>query len=61
MSGVRVEREELGRFTHRAHPVFGMRPALRFTLAALATVAYVGMAVWVSRIWRGELEDASAR
>jgi biofilm PGA synthesis N-glycosyltransferase PgaC len=58
VSGVRVEREELGGFTQRARPAFGMRPTLRFTLAALATVAYVGTAVWVSHIWRGELEDA---
>ena len=58
MSGVRVEREQLGGFTHRARPAFGMRPVLRFTLSAVATVAYVGMSVWVSRIWRGELEDA---
>jgi poly-beta-1,6-N-acetyl-D-glucosamine synthase len=35
-----------------------MRPTLRFTLAVLGTVAYVGTAVWVSRVWRGELEDA---
>ena len=58
VSGVRVEREQLGGFAHRARPAFGMRPTLRFTLAAVATVAYVGLAVWVSRIWRGELEDA---
>ena len=53
-----MEREQLGGFTHRARPAFGMRPVLRFTLSAVATVAYVGMSVWVSRIWRGELEDA---
>jgi poly-beta-1,6-N-acetyl-D-glucosamine synthase len=35
-----------------------MRPALRFTLSALATATYVGFAVWVSHVWRGELEDA---
>jgi biofilm PGA synthesis N-glycosyltransferase PgaC len=58
VSGVRVEREELGGFAQRARPAFGMRPTLRFTLAAVATVVYVGLAVWVSRIWRGELEDA---
>src|SRR6476619_318929 len=58
MSGVRLEREELGGFTQRSRPAFGMRPTLRFTLAAVATVAYVGLAVWVSRVWRGELEDA---
>jgi biofilm PGA synthesis N-glycosyltransferase PgaC len=53
-----VEREQLGGFTQRSRPAFGMRPTVRFTLAAVATVAYVGVAVWVSRIWRGELEDA---
>jgi poly-beta-1,6-N-acetyl-D-glucosamine synthase len=58
VSGIRVERKELGGFTARARPAFGLRPTLRFTLAALATVAYVGFAVWVSHIWRGELEDA---
>ena len=35
-----------------------MRPTLLFTLSAVATIVYVGTAVWVSRIWRGELEDA---
>ena len=58
MSGIRVEREELGGFTHRARPAFGMRPTVRFALAAVGTIAYVGTSVWVSRIWRGELEDA---
>ncbi|MGZ4194865.1 MAG: glycosyltransferase family 2 protein [Solirubrobacteraceae bacterium] len=58
MSGVRVERGELGGFTHRTRPAFGMRPTLRFALAAVVTVAYVGMAISVSSIWRGELEDA---
>ena len=53
-----MEREQLGGFTHRTRPAFGMRPTLRFTLAAVATVAYVGLAVWVSRVWRGELKDA---
>jgi biofilm PGA synthesis N-glycosyltransferase PgaC len=42
----------------RERPAFGPRPTLRFTLAVTGTAAWVGFSIWVSQIWRGELEDA---
>ena len=55
VTGPRVDRRQLGGFAARARPAFGMRPTLRFTLAAILTVSYVALAVWVSHVWRGEL------
>ncbi|MGN6870560.1 MAG: glycosyltransferase family 2 protein [Solirubrobacteraceae bacterium] len=58
MTGLDVPREQLGGFTPRARPVFGMRPALRFALAVTLTFAYLGACISISHVWRGELEDA---
>ena len=58
MTGVEVHRQRLGGLTARSRPAFGIRPSLRFTLAAAATVAWVAFSVWFSQPWRGELEDA---
>ncbi len=58
MADVHSAQRELGGFTPRAHPAFGMRPALRFALAVTLTVAYLVFAVSVSHVWRGELEAA---
>jgi poly-beta-1,6-N-acetyl-D-glucosamine synthase len=58
MSSVQVESRQLGGFTARERPAFGMRPTVRFALAAGSTVAYVAFAVWVSQKWRGDLEAA---
>ena len=40
MTGVRVDRRELGGFTIRGQPAFGMRPTLRFVVAISLTVAW---------------------
>ena len=48
----------LGGLTWRKAPASGLRPSVRFAIALILTLAYVGFGVWVSRIWRGELEDA---
>jgi biofilm PGA synthesis N-glycosyltransferase PgaC len=58
VSGVRAQAEQLGGFTARERPAFGIRSALRFTAAVTATLAWVGFAVWVSQPWRSELDDA---
>ena len=58
MADVHSAQRELGGFTPRAHPAFGMRPALRFALAVTLTVAYLVFAVSVSHVWRDELEVA---
>ena len=58
MSAVRAQVEGFGGFTARTRPAFGVRPTLRFTFAALATVAWVAFSVWASEPWRSELEEA---
>jgi len=58
VSGVHVHPTELGGFSPRARPAFGLRPTLRFALAVAGTVAWVGFSVSISRVWRGELEQA---
>jgi biofilm PGA synthesis N-glycosyltransferase PgaC len=47
-----------GGLTRRKAPVSGLRPSVRFVIAFTLTLAWVGFSIWVSRIWRGELEDA---
>ena len=42
----------------RRAPASGLRPSVRFAIAFTLTLAWVGFSVWVSRIWRGELEDS---
>jgi hypothetical protein len=58
VGGISAPSHPLGGFTGRARPAFGIRPTLRFTAAAGLTVAYVGLAVVVSRPWRSDLETA---
>jgi poly-beta-1,6-N-acetyl-D-glucosamine synthase len=58
VTGVQVDRRRLGGFTARTPPVFGMRPAVRFTLAVSLTLAYEAFALQVSHVWRDELEAA---
>jgi biofilm PGA synthesis N-glycosyltransferase PgaC len=55
---VQVDAQKLGGFTPRARPAFGLRPAVRFALAATWTVGWVAFSVWVSDPWRSELEAA---
>jgi biofilm PGA synthesis N-glycosyltransferase PgaC len=54
---VRAHPQVVGGFTARVRPAFGLRPTLRFTLAAALTIAYVGFAIWVSTPWRSDLEE----
>ena len=42
----------------RQAPSVGIRPTVRFAVALIFTIAYVGSAVYVSAPWRGELRDA---
>jgi biofilm PGA synthesis N-glycosyltransferase PgaC len=55
---VQVDPQKLGGLTPRARPAFGLRPAVRFALAATWTVGWVAFSVWVSDPWRSELEAA---
>jgi biofilm PGA synthesis N-glycosyltransferase PgaC len=48
----------LGGFTARSRPAFGLRPTLRFTIAAAGTAAHSAFSVWFSAPWRGELTEA---
>jgi poly-beta-1,6-N-acetyl-D-glucosamine synthase len=48
----------LGGFTRRAPPVAGLRPTVLFTFASSLTAAYLVFDLWVSSVWRGELEQA---
>ncbi len=36
----------------------GLRPTVRFAIALILTLGWVGFSVWVSGTWRGELEEA---
>src|SRR3954454_2907812 len=56
VAGVEVQTRELGGFTHRARPPFGLRPAVRFGLAATCTLVDVASGIWVSDTWRADLE-----
>jgi poly-beta-1,6-N-acetyl-D-glucosamine synthase len=47
-----------GGLIRRKAPASGLRPSVRFAIAFTLTLAWVGFSVWVSSIWRGELEDA---
>ena len=47
-----------GGLTWRKAPASGLRPSIRFAIALVLTLGWVGFSVWVSTIWRGELEDA---
>ena len=51
-------RRELGRLTRRKAPSSGLRPTIRFAIAALLTFAWVAFSVWVSGPWREDLELA---
>jgi len=55
---VRTQADALGGLTARERPAFGLRPALRFTLAGGGNVAWVAFSVWVSGPWRSDLEAA---
>jgi hypothetical protein len=48
----------LGGLVARERPAFGLRPTVRFTLAAIGTIAWVGFAIVVSDGWRDDLEQA---
>jgi biofilm PGA synthesis N-glycosyltransferase PgaC len=60
VSGVRAhpQPQALGGFTSRDRPAFGLRPTLRFSLAAALTLAWVAFTVWVSAPWRSDLTEA---
>jgi poly-beta-1,6-N-acetyl-D-glucosamine synthase len=47
-----------GWFAARPRPRAGLRPVLRFALASLLTIAWVGFSVWVSGPWRDDLAEA---
>jgi len=49
---------QLGGFAHRVRPGGGGRPTIRFVIAAVLTIAYVGFAVYVSAPWRSDLRAA---
>ena len=42
----------------RRAPSSGLRPTVRFTIAAVLTLAWVAFSVWVSAPWRDDLELA---
>jgi poly-beta-1,6-N-acetyl-D-glucosamine synthase len=52
------ERVPLGGWTRRERPAVGLRPAVRFAIAATLTVAHVAFCVVVSEPWRADLEEA---
>ena len=53
-----VERGRLGGLRRRRAPVAGLRPTVRFGIAAGLNAAWVGFGVWASGPWRDQLEDA---
>ena len=53
-----LEEPQLGGFARRDHPGKGMRPTVRFVLAMIITIAWVGFAVWASDPWRDDLDQA---
>jgi hypothetical protein len=58
MAGVEARPRHLGGFVARERPAFGIRPTLRFTLAATCTGAWIAISVSVSQPWRSDLEEA---
>jgi poly-beta-1,6-N-acetyl-D-glucosamine synthase len=58
VSGVRAQPQQLGGLSARVRPAFGIRPTLRFGVAASLTVGYVAASVWISGPWRSDLADA---
>ena len=53
-----VDRRPLGGFTRRRSPRRGLRPGVRFAIAAVLTAGWVAFAVWASGPWRDQLADA---
>ncbi len=51
-------RRVFGGLTWRKTPAAGLRPTVRFAIALILTLGWVGFSVWVSGTWRGELEEA---
>ena len=58
LGSLRRSRLPRGGLIWRRAPASGLRPSVRFAIAFTLTAAWVVFSVWVSRIWRGELEDA---
>jgi biofilm PGA synthesis N-glycosyltransferase PgaC len=58
VSGVHAHPRPLGGLVARDRPVFGIRPAVRFTVAATLTAAWTASSVWLSSPWRSDLSDA---
>ena len=58
MSDTAAELRALGGLAQRDRPAFGLRPTLRFSLAATGTLAHLVFAIRFSGPWRGELESA---
>jgi biofilm PGA synthesis N-glycosyltransferase PgaC len=50
-------RTRLGGLTWRRAPKVGLRPTVRFAIAAALTAGWVGFSIWASGPWRGQLED----
>ena len=48
----------VGWLAARPKPSVGLRPTVRFAIAAALTAAWVGFAIWVSGPWRGDLDEA---
>jgi biofilm PGA synthesis N-glycosyltransferase PgaC len=53
-----LRRDRLGGLTRRRAPAAGLRPTVRFAIAAALTLAWVAFSVWVSGPWRDQLGDA---
>ena len=58
MSAVGSDAVPVGGLVRRDRAAFGMRPTLRFTAAAGATVAWSAFGIWFSQPWRSDLEAA---
>src|SRR4051812_10587905 len=58
VSGVHAHPRPLGGLVARDRPVFGVRPAVRFTVAVTLTAAWTASSVWLSSPWRSDLADA---
>jgi biofilm PGA synthesis N-glycosyltransferase PgaC len=53
-----AERVPLGGWTRRERPAVGLRPTVRFAIAATLTLAYVAFCIVLSEPWRAQLEEA---
>ena len=53
-----VEQRRLGGLRRRRAPAAGLRPTVRFGIAAALNAAWVGFGVWASGPWRDQLEHA---